>query len=62
MKGISHSSTTRLLKLTTLVVAVASILIVSLAAPARAEMIAKGGTYVIAHVCEIALVYFCVPS
>ena len=40
-----YKSTTRVLKTTTLVVAVASILIVSLAAPARAEMIAKGDIF-----------------
>ena len=45
MKENTRSNTTRVLKTTTLVVAVASILIVSLAAPARAEMIAKGGTF-----------------
>lgn len=45
MKENIRSSITGVLKTTTLVVAVASILIVSLAAPARAEMIAKGGTF-----------------
>lgn len=45
MKENIRSSITGVLKTTTLVVAVASILIVSLAAPARAEMIAKDGTF-----------------